>query len=94
MIPELQDRIVNRLIDTSVADKPWALAVLAALDGDAQLAAYLDGSKHVDRPVTRETSLEAKHEPPGAYVASITVEGFRGVGRAVTLSLRPELCRR
>jgi ABC-type multidrug transport system ATPase subunit len=34
--------------------------------------------------------ISAQHvEPPGAYVSSITVEGFRGIGPSTTLTLKP-----
>ena len=90
MTPELKDRIVNRLIETGASAKPWALAVLSALEDEEQLAAYLEGTKHVSKPSARDAGLaKPQNEPPGAYVSSITVEGFRGVGRAVTLTLRP-----
>ena len=44
MTPELQDRVINRLIDSGAADKPWALALLAALEGATELNAYLDNT--------------------------------------------------
>ncbi len=86
MTPELKDRIVNRLIETGASDKPWALAVLSALEDEQQLAGYLEGTKHVSKPAVRAADPgKAATEPPGAYVSSITVEGFRGIGRAVEL---------
>ena len=41
MTPELQERVVSRLVESGASDKPWALAVLAAMGGagDARLAA-------------------------------------------------------
>jgi ABC-type lipoprotein export system ATPase subunit len=91
MTPELQDRVINRLVDTGAADKPWAFAVLAALEGAAELDAYLDNTLKLTMPQLsdRATSGSMRPEPPGVYVSSITVEGFRGVGKAVTLSIPP-----
>ena len=91
MTPELQDRVINRLIDTGAADKPWALALLAALEGAAELNAYLDNTLKMTMPQLSEraTSGGVRPEPPGVYVSSITVEGFRGVGKVVTLSIPP-----
>src|SRR5947208_598276 len=83
MTPELQDRVINRLIDTGAADKPWAFALLAALEGAAELNAYLDNTLKMTMPQLSEraTSGGVRLEPPGVYVSSITVEGFRGVGK-------------
>jgi hypothetical protein len=39
MTSELQERVINRLVATGAADKPWALAILAALEGAADLDA-------------------------------------------------------
>ena len=90
MTPELHDRVINRLVETGVSDEPWALLIVAALEGEAQLTAYLEAAKNVDKPVPRATGSEAQHvEPPGAYVSSITVEGFRGIGPSTTLTLKP-----
>ena len=91
MTPELQDRVINRLIDTGAADKPWAFALLAALEGAAELNAYLDNTLKMTMPQLSEraTSGGVRPEPPGVYVSSITVEGFRGVGKVVTLSIPP-----
>jgi ABC-type lipoprotein export system ATPase subunit len=88
MTPELQERVINRLVETGAAEKPWALTILAALEGAADLDAYLDNTKKVTMPVpSSRTAATARPEPPGVYVASIRVEGFRGVGDAVTLSI-------
>jgi ABC-type lipoprotein export system ATPase subunit len=91
MTPELQDRVVNRLVDTGAANKPWALAILAALEGAADLDAYLDNTRKVTMPQLSERGAPGSNspEPPGVYVSSINVEGFRGVGKGVTLSIPP-----
>ena len=31
MTPELQDRVIARLVDTGASDKSWALAIVAAM---------------------------------------------------------------
>src|SRR6185503_4471333 len=91
MTPELQDRVINRLIDAGAADKPWAFALLAALEGAAELNAYLDNTLKMTMPQLSERAASGgvRPEPPGVYVSSITVEGFRGVGKVVTLSIPP-----
>ena len=90
MTPDLQNRVINRLAETGAADKPWALAIVAATEGEAQLTAYLERARNVATPAPRAIAAAAPSvEPPGAYVSSITVEGFRGVGPASTLTLAP-----
>ena len=90
MTPDLQDRIINRLVETGVSNEPWALAIVAALDGEEQLTAFLDRATTVALPAARTADAASKRvEPPGVYVSSITVEGFRGVGPPATLKLTP-----
>ena len=87
--PEIQSRVVDRLVDTGKADEPWALIVLAAMEGEQALDGFLEKARTIAPPQRSESSAAAASEPPGAYVASISVEGFRGVGPAATLALRP-----
>jgi hypothetical protein len=90
MTPELHDRIINRLVESGESDKPWALFIVAALEGEDQLTTYLEGATNVGRPAVRSTpSAAPRVEPPGTYVSSITVEGFRGIGPSATLTLKP-----
>lgn len=90
MSDELHDRVVNRLIDSGDADKPWSYTILAALEGAEALSAYLEGARTIQPAVATPDQAAARpSEPPGAYVASITVEGFRGIGPETALTLRP-----
>lgn len=89
MTPELHQRIVNRLIESGDGDEPWALIVLAAIEGEEDVKALLDGVREVAVPAIASVPAAAMAEPPGAYISSIEVEGFRGVGSAAKLSLRP-----
>lgn len=92
MTPELQGRVINRLVETGAANKSWALGILAALEGGAALDRYLDDTAKVPAAASLSqatTPSSVLPEPPGVYVSSITVEGFRGVGKGVTLSLPP-----
>jgi hypothetical protein len=90
MTPELKDQILNRLLKTS-SDKPWALVVLAALEGQATLDDYLDNVRHLTMPTVPvdEGVKGPLIEPPGVYVSSITVEGFRGVGKSASIPIPP-----
>ena len=91
MTKELQDRVCNQLVAHHHADKAWALVLLAALDGDDGLASYLDGALTMSAPVAMSaTKTDAvKVEPPGVFVSSISVAGFRGIGAAASLTLKP-----
>ena len=40
MTPAIQSRVIDRLIDTGNADEPWALVVLAAMEGAQQLEQF------------------------------------------------------
>ncbi len=84
------DRILDRLIADKHGDEPWADLVLAACGGAEALTAALDGYT-TPRPARKgaKGTDTAAPEPPGAYLRSITVEGFRGIGPAATLTLTP-----
>jgi DNA repair exonuclease SbcCD ATPase subunit len=85
----VSNSVLDRLIADDVGDTPWADLVLAACSGAEALKAALDGESP-PRPARKGSRDEtAVPEPPGAYLASITVEGFRGIGPAAALTLRP-----
>jgi hypothetical protein len=84
------DHVLDRLIADDHGDEPWADLVLAACAGAEALNAALDGHG-IPRPA-REARGKTETPPPelpGAYLRSITVEGFRGIGPAATLTLTP-----
>lgn len=58
--------------------------MLAAFEGAAAVDAVLAGTA----PETRTNGAKAA-APLGAYISSVTVEGFRGIGAAVRLELPP-----
>jgi hypothetical protein len=89
MSPEIQARVIDRLVATGKSDEPWALIVLAAMEGAEQLGAFLDKKISIAPPQRPDVTDAVATEPPGAYVSSIMVEGFRGVGPAASLTLRP-----
>lgn len=81
----LHDLLVEHLLDADLDDATADL-VLAAWSGDEDLEAALAGrvTATVDRrPVPPRTEREE------TYLAAIHVVGFRGVGAATTLPLRP-----
>jgi hypothetical protein len=87
------DRLKNfvlSLADTDTALSEQArLVVLAALEGPNDLAEVLGGDVTSSELVESLTTAEESSEPVGAYVRSITVQGFRGIGAEVTLPFRP-----
>ncbi|WP_032375347.1 AAA family ATPase [Rhodococcoides fascians] len=61
--------------------------VLAALEGPTALRELLDGvaTPHVPQP----SNNQVVEEPVGAFLTSIAVAGFRGIGPKATLDLHP-----
>src|SRR5689334_2011643 len=81
----LVELLFERLAADHVPDETADL-VLAALGGEAELAAVLDG------PPPPPSSSDPHRSPEPAprrriYLSSITVAGFRGVGPERTLSI-------
>jgi hypothetical protein len=81
----LLDVVLTRLDAKPLAEEPASL-LLAAFESEAALQAQLSG----------EPGLTAAHrlagpaaEPAGAYLRSIGVSGFRGVGPPARLDLEP-----
>lgn len=78
------------VLDRLAADEELAagvdLIVLAACEGPESLDQALDGSPK-PRPEVVRSSSDA--EPAGAYLTSVTVEGFRGIGPATKLDVTP-----
>jgi ABC-type hemin transport system ATPase subunit len=76
--------------DTSLSE-PARLAVLAALEDPGVLSEALGappaGSAQLAESLT--AADEMPEEPVGAYLASITVAGFRGIGPKVSVPLQP-----
>ena len=86
----LVQEVLGRLTADKKPDPERDMLVLAALDGSEALAGYLDGS--AARPTPEEAAAAEPpptREPLGAYLKSITVEGFRGIGKKLTLDIPP-----
>jgi hypothetical protein len=63
------------------------LAVLAALDGDEELDEALDGT--YSRPEAQGVEGDAETAPIAAFLKSISVAGFRGIGPEANVALHP-----
>ena len=83
----LLELVLERFDRAPLAEEPAAL-LLAACESEASLTSQLDGAALPDASAPGETVLAAA-EPAGAYIRSITVTGFRGVGPPATLTVEP-----
>jgi energy-coupling factor transporter ATP-binding protein EcfA2 len=74
-----------------LADSDPAVAglVLAAFRGDEELDATLATGTAPQPPTKNDDTEPEATESPDVFLESIEVAGFRGVGRAATLELRP-----
>src|SRR5258707_119924 len=97
--PVLSARVLDKLNKVAAGkDDAWKLLVLAALEGDQALADAIEAGAGPQKGKTATTTSKGKTkaskgpiaaEPQVAYLRSITVEGFRGVGKQVSLELPP-----
>jgi hypothetical protein len=83
----LKQLIHNRL-DAEGADAAWRVSLLAACEVRDALDQQLGGAKPAHRSTWLSTVMPVA-EPPGAYLRSIGVEGFWGIGPRSTLTLKP-----
>ena len=94
----LRDLVLKRLDAETKPEDEWSALVLAALEGPDELAKLLDGPLSFRAPsvVTggEESAISAPASAPPAppsiaFLRTITVEGFRGIGPKATLDLTP-----
>ena len=78
--------VLQRLKELPLEEQATNL-LLAALEGEESLSAQL-GGQAAERP-SGDRAVAALPEPAGAYLPSLTVGGFRGIGKPATLSLQP-----
>ena len=83
----LLSAVFERLAEESLSPEAEEL-LLAALDGDEALNRQLDADA-AHRYTRSSTAGTAASEPVGAYLRSVTVAGFRGIGPAATLEVTP-----
>jgi ABC-type Mn2+/Zn2+ transport system ATPase subunit len=82
---DLRQLIESRLDSEGLAQKNWVGAVIAACDGRPALEAFLDSGKLP----ARAAAASASATRPGAFLTSLAVQGFRGIGPSQTLSITP-----
>ena len=87
------DRLKNDVLaradgDTSLNELA-KMVVLAALEGPEDLAEVLGGADTPAHKATHPAKPGESATPVGAYLESITVQGFRGIGPKVRVPLQP-----
>ncbi|BBY44165.1 AAA family ATPase [Mycolicibacterium celeriflavum] len=86
----LKDFVLARADEDADLDEEARLVVLAALEGPGDLSEVLgEGATRTELVDALTTPTGVAAEPAGAYLTSITVEGFRGIGRQTRLPLKP-----
>lgn len=87
--------ITDVVFELAVADPDLpehaAGLIVAAMDGEAALRSELDPDTATTPPTIRPITTESTEidSPIGAYLTSIEVSGFRGIGKRATLALTP-----
>jgi len=85
--PYLQQLVFDRLTADDALDDAAADLVLAACEGPDALEDAI-GGRSPERPETLRAD-GPEPDPPGAYLKSIAVQGFRGIGPPAQLELSP-----
>jgi AAA domain len=78
--------VLQRLKESPLEEQATDL-LLAAFESEESLSAQL-GGQAAARP-SADRAVVVPPEPAGAYLRSLTVSGFRGIGKPATLSLQP-----
>jgi hypothetical protein len=82
----LLEIVLGRLEKYPLADEATDL-LLAAFESEESLSAQLSGEA-AERP-SADSACVVPPQPAGAYLQSLTVSGFRGIGQPATLRLQP-----
>jgi len=82
----LLEIVLRRLEESPLTEEATCL-LLAALEDEESLSAQL-GGQDPERP-SRDPASAVPAQPAGAYLRSLTVTGFRGIGQPATLTLAP-----
>jgi ABC-type hemin transport system ATPase subunit len=87
---QLRDYVLQRADDDDKLSEQARLVVLAAFSGDDDLAEVLSDDATSQEVIDALNAPEAADEVPvGAYLTSIAVQGFRGIGANVEVQLQP-----
>ncbi|KKW65691.1 recombinase RecF [Mycolicibacterium elephantis] len=86
----LKNYVLARADEDAELSEEARLVVLAALEGPGDLSEVLgDGTTRTELVESLTAPAATSAEPTGAYLTSISVEGFRGIGPQVVLPLKP-----
>ncbi|QZT57896.1 ATP-binding protein [Mycolicibacterium austroafricanum] len=86
----LKNYVLARADEDADLSEEARLVVLAALEGADDLSEVLgEGATRTELVAALTTPTSTAAEPAGAYLTSISVEGFRGIGPQATLPLKP-----
>ena len=85
----LKSAVLARADQDAALNEQLRLVILAALESPEDLADALGGASAKDEVITPPGTPETPVTPVGAYLTSITVQGFRGIGPKVTVPLQP-----
>ena len=83
----LFDILLERLTGDANLEPRVADILLSACHGREPLKAFLDEGQSVSGSTS--TPATTRIEPPGTYLQSLQVSGFRGIGASVQLNFRP-----
>ena len=89
MTNDLISWIEGRIESDSSLDDEVGLLILAALEGDALLESYLLSGSSPRVSTERIVDGQSAEPATGAFLRSVQVAGFRGIGAPVTLFLEP-----
>src|SRR5213593_1873440 len=89
MTTSLSDLLLERLQREMKPQDDWPELVLAALEGEAALDSLLATAPRGPKAARPKPPEKSGGTARAAYLRSITVEGFRGIGRPATLDLVP-----
>lgn len=84
-----QQLLLERLVAQQKDHEDWALHVLAACEGPDALAKLLDDGVEPSTARARPASPRPRTAAPRAFLQSIAIRGFRGIGPESTLALIP-----
>jgi hypothetical protein len=91
----LRALVLKRLEADTKPEDEWSALVLAALEGPDQLGKLVDEGGEPGAPTAAQQPAEPAAtaaepaKPRVAFLKTITVEGFRGIGPKATLDLTP-----
>ncbi len=83
----MTDILLKRIVQQGLQSEPFSYYVIAACDGDQVLASYIDDGIG---PATPDVIADEVGAPlHRAYIKSVKVRGFRGIGPERVLDLHP-----